>query len=304
MIIEYESENFPNRYRILRNGQLDVSWDEILKAALTVGRPSIFHVFSHGKTSLYEALFRLSLIRMAVEESGNQLVRTEAFKALDPTEKGMVSYFLGMTFCKLFAEKYLELPWLLHLDIFKDQIDSKLLSGRSRPDLVGRSDSGKEHIFECKGRSQRPSKTDIEKALKQARRIRTKEGLNVGAFTYFNSNVLKFFWKNTTSQLNSKTTKFDFQSKYLEYHYEPLFTLSKAIGNNGSKPRKELADVIIEIHPEIKDMLLTLKRDWNEIRQTVQKLRPSFSDSGYSSDGVRVVAGESWRHPFKRENQE
>lgn len=47
-----------------------------------------------------------------------------------------MNYFLGMTFCKLFAAKLLNTPWLLHLDVFRPTLNP-VLSGRSRPDLVG-----------------------------------------------------------------------------------------------------------------------------------------------------------------------
>ena len=66
----------------------------------------------------------------------------------------MVSYFLGMTFCKLFAEKRLCTPWLLHLDVFRDRLQVVLRQG-SRPDLIGKhTKRDLWHGFECKGRMQ------------------------------------------------------------------------------------------------------------------------------------------------------
>jgi len=119
--IPYESEDFPHP---TRNGsfELAVTWDDILWAAVMVGRPNRHYVFRHGRASHYEALFRLSLVRMALEQAGPnayRLRRTSAAKTLDPTEKGAVSYFLGMTLCKLFASKLLNTPWLIHLDAFR-----------------------------------------------------------------------------------------------------------------------------------------------------------------------------------------
>ena len=103
--------------------------DELLWAAITIGRPSTYHVFRYGTASFHEAIFRLSLIRLAVEEDwGNRLRRTDAFVALDPTEKGMGSYFLGMTLCKLFASRLLNTPWLLHLDVFRSSLSAVILA--------------------------------------------------------------------------------------------------------------------------------------------------------------------------------
>ena len=119
---------------------------------LTVGRPNTAYVFTHGDASYHEALFRLSLVRMALEQepSSGSLLRTTAFRSLDPTEKGAVSYFLGLAICKLFASTLLHTEWLLHIDVFRDQLDVTLL-GRSRPDLVGQGDNDAWHAFECKG---------------------------------------------------------------------------------------------------------------------------------------------------------
>src|SRR3954463_11990162 len=110
--IDYGSQAFPSSYG-LRSGTLATSWNELLWAAITIGRPSTYHVFRHGPASFHEAIFRLALIRMSVEQDWYmRLQRTSAFAALDPTEKGMVSYFLGMTVCKLFASRFLVTPWL------------------------------------------------------------------------------------------------------------------------------------------------------------------------------------------------
>ena len=104
--IPYETETFPPGTVANGTAELPVTWDDILWAAVTVGRPNRQYVFRHGVASMYEALFRWSLVRMALEQSGpraSRLRRTMAARTLDPSEKGAVNYFLGMTFCKLFA---------------------------------------------------------------------------------------------------------------------------------------------------------------------------------------------------------
>jgi hypothetical protein len=99
---------------------------------------------------------------MALEQSGPhgyRLRRTSTVKTLDPTEKGAVSYFIGMTFCKVFATRLLNTPWLLHLDVFRPQLNP-VLTARSRPDLVGlEQGKTKWHAFECGLRRRRPGIT-------------------------------------------------------------------------------------------------------------------------------------------------
>ena len=100
--IGYRSEGFPATMTLLQGHRtLTTSWNDLLWAAITVGRPNRQFVFQHGAQSLYEALFRLSLVRMALEEQGwgGRLRRTDAARTLDPTEKGAVNYFLGLALC-------------------------------------------------------------------------------------------------------------------------------------------------------------------------------------------------------------
>jgi hypothetical protein len=198
LLIDYRSQSFPVPYTF-GSSTLKTSWDELLWAAITIGRPSTYHVFRYGPPSFHEAIFRLSLIRMSVEQDWNHLRRTDAFAALDPTEKGMVSYFLGMTLCKLFASRLLRAPWLLHLDVFRPWLNVTTL-GRSRPDLVGQDNDGKWHAFESKGRASEPSSADKAKAKLQANRLISVNGkkcvLNVASFAFFKSELLEFYWQD------------------------------------------------------------------------------------------------------------
>ena len=164
LYLDYENESFPSH--ILPNAQrrLNITWDEILWAAITVGRPDVFHVFRHGTASVHEAIFRWSMIRMALQQRGprsQKLVRTALFKQMDPTEKGAVNYFLGLLTCKLFASRLLNAHWTLHLDVFRQMLNPRTLGGRSRPDMVAKNAStGQWHAFECKGRASVPGNVE------------------------------------------------------------------------------------------------------------------------------------------------
>ena len=123
--IRYTSHDFPSA-SFRSWGNLETNWGELLWAAITVGRPNTAYVFQHGDASYWEAVFRLSLVRMALNQEAfsKSFHRTDAFRALDPSEKGAVSYFLGMTVCKLFSSRLLGTPWLLHLDVFSRSTSS------------------------------------------------------------------------------------------------------------------------------------------------------------------------------------
>lgn len=68
--IDYISEDFPAGGPVANGfAVLTATWDDLLWAAVTVGRPNRNYVFLHGTASMYEALFRLSLVRMALEQA-------------------------------------------------------------------------------------------------------------------------------------------------------------------------------------------------------------------------------------------
>jgi hypothetical protein len=127
LFLDYENENFPAAMLPKGQRRLNVTWDDILWAAVTVGRPDVIHVFRYATASLYEAIFRWSMVRMSLQQRGRRgqkLARTDLFKRMDPTEKGAVNYFLGLLICKLFSWKLLDAPWTLHLDVFRSTLNS------------------------------------------------------------------------------------------------------------------------------------------------------------------------------------
>ena len=299
LMIPYESQGFPSAYGI-GPGPLTTSWHDLLWAALTVGRPNTAYVFQHGDASFYEALFRLSLIRMAVEQDCvGELNRTTAFAALDPTEKGAVSYFLGMTLCKLFASELLDTPWLLHLDVFRASLNPALL-GRSRPDLVGQDSADRWHAFLSKGRSGSPSERNIENAKSQAQRLIAVDGtpcsLQIGTFVYFRSNALRFYWCDPEPK---GPERIDIRSPDQEwrFYHEPAFALVSNTDSSMDQVVRGPAQVIVEAHPDIHQLLSRELR--TEAHELAKRLREQFKKQRFQPDGLRVKAGDSWQQPLE-----
>ena len=305
--IEYTSHNFPNS-NIRPWGVLQTSWNQILWAAITIGRPNTAHVFQHGKSSYYEAVFRLSLVRMALAHGGSNgpVRRTDAFRFLDPTEKGAVSYFLGMAICKLFASRLLNTPWLLHLDVFRNQLNPVALGGRSRPDLIGQDHIGAWHAFESKGRSSVPNSDDKNKAKIQAQRlvfVNSKRcSLNIGAISYFKNDKLEFYWCDPEPEEPEKLEPImvHVPEEAWSTYYEPALSLAGESTSHRSTDDHTALDVDVKIHPEIREFLLG--RNWNTARKIAVEMRTDFIDQGFHPDGLKVSAGDSWRQPFKSES--
>lgn len=299
--ISYQSVDFPAHYS-LRSGVLQTSWNELLWAAITVGRPSAYHVFRHGPASFHEAIFRFALIRMALEQDGNgNLCRTDAYEALDPTEKGMVSYFLGMAVCKLFAARLLQTPWLLHLDVFRRYLTAVNL-GRSRPDLVGQDMKGNWYAFESKGRSSPPSRMDKDKAKAQASRLISvyskKCSLNIGSFACFRKGILEFYWRDPEPDSRDVITLPEPKEEW-RFYFEPAFAFAfaEASASADMAAEREMTDVTIEIHPEVLEYLS--QEGWLGAKQQAQQIQKKLASEGYRPDGLKVKAGKSWERRFE-----
>lgn len=297
--IRYTSEDFPVVSGV-GSGTLGINWGDLLWAAITIGRPNVTYVFRHGGASVHEALFRVFLIRTALGQgpTSRSLKRTDAFKALDPTEKGAVSYFLGMAVCKLFASRLLGKPWLLHLDVFGNQWRTIKKSGQSRPDLIGQDVSGAWHAFETKGRSGVPSKADKKKAKEQAERLISVNGnaclLQIGSFAFFREEALEFYWRDPVPEepevlVPIKITVTD--SDWANYYSHALALASEPRDGPLAAQIRE-ADFKVEIHPMMQSLLE--ESLWAEARSLATELRVTFIDNGYQPDGVRIVVGNSW----------
>lgn len=225
---------------------------------------------------------------------------------MDPSERGAVNYFLGMTFCKLFAAELLDTPWLLHFDVFKDVLTHTLID-RSKPDLVGmQSITAKWRAFESKGRTRRPSQVSKDNAKIQAQQLVRLEGsqcdLEIATFSYFQANILQFYWCDPES---SDTIPIEVPSPGFawKYYYRPTLNLILALDPNRRFLESERfyvripeLDIEISIHPRI--AILLVEERWKDAQKMADGMKADFVETGYKSDGISIRAGNSWRKPF------
>jgi len=175
--IPYSASQFGG-YLAAINGQsyLSSSSAEVLWAALTVGRKNWRHVVRFRSYSYFEIIQRVAMVAAFLKfDIGSGVSRSPAYDALDPTEKGAVSYFIGLTCSKLFSSGLFGVPWLLHLDVYKDVLDPKF-NTRSRPDLVGQDASGRWTVIEAKGRTSALPEKLVRKAKGQVASLLTVDG--------------------------------------------------------------------------------------------------------------------------------
>jgi hypothetical protein len=193
-ILRYHAADFGGANPLLvGTHDLAVTWEQINWAAQTVGKAE-HHVGMHGLFSFFEAAYRTTIVWANLMESATgRLTKSPAYEALDPSEKGSISYYLGLIFAKLFAFRRLDTPWLLHFDVYGDE-HGALLEGNEKPDLIGLNAAGDWIVYEAKGRTGGFLTSVLDDAKDQAQEITTIGGvepvLRVGSLVYFRSDGL------------------------------------------------------------------------------------------------------------------
>ena len=230
-LITYRSAGFPQHLGTDFQGVniLSCTWEDIVWAAISVGKAEHFHLLRFGIYSRMEMIFRASLVFANLKQNnGSVACRTDAFSFLDPTEKGSVSYFFGMTSAKLLAERYLAVPWLMHLDVYWAELNP-VLPGKSKPDLVGRNLSGDWIILEAKGRSGAYLGDVLATAKSQTRKLQMVNGavphLRVALACYFPAQEFRIEW-NDPEDFDEDAESIDLnESSFLSAYYRPFVAL-------------------------------------------------------------------------------
>jgi hypothetical protein len=159
------------------------------RSVATVGRRYITDVLQFGDLSILEIIWRTAMLLANVQKRSDDWIEwSPAYGGLDPSERGAVSYFVGMTFAKLMSERLLRVPWLLHLDLYRDNLDPTFYDGETRPDLVGLTITGDWIAVEAKGGAGNLKSAGWTRAKEQLANLETVNGaavhLRVAAVTF------------------------------------------------------------------------------------------------------------------------
>lgn len=227
-IIPYTPQSFPVGMgpRLQTAATVECQWSDILRAAITVGRRNARAVFQHGMHSVFEANYRAYMVKANLtEDRDTQLVRTQAYRDLDRSEKGAVSYFLSMGLIKLLCEHFFSVPWLVHLDNFDGLLDPPLARG-SRPDLIGKDANDDWIVVEVKGRSNNLPAALLTEGKAQCRMIRLIEGqqpsLRLVGGLYFDSHRVQTILRDPKeTDRRAADLKID-RAKLLREYYGPI----------------------------------------------------------------------------------
>jgi hypothetical protein len=241
MKIYYTLSGFSPKYGFT-NGEnvLEVNWNQIFHAAVTVGRKCWDDVLFHNYYSVQEIYFRLHMISAFLSNNDEQIQISSAFQTLDPSEKVGINYFFGCVFTNLFAKNLFDSPWIMHLDVYKHNLYNSgglnvttYNNGRSRPDFVGVTSSNEYNVFESKGRVQF-SNPVLDKAYNQAKLVKEVNGkkpnLKLGCLTYHENQYFRMAIKDPEdSDINASYLKVNLEDFFFDY-YASVFNLISEIG--------------------------------------------------------------------------
>lgn len=315
-ILTYEATSFPTSYgpAFVGSHDLTFNWAELVWAAISVGRRELSHITRHGPYSTFEIVYRVSILYANLRETTtNSIRRSEAYKGLDPSEKGAVSYFMGLAVTKLFIERLLDVPWLMHLDVYREELKPVLSKGETKPDLVGRNTSGNWIAIESKGRTHGFNQTALDRAKEQVENLSTINGtapsLRVALLTHFGSGHLQCAVNDPDEKKEGKIIDIPLtQEKFKVGYYRPFrewlraTTNTRTLNITGQQYRvTEMPEVNISVGVRT-DILANETTDLTQI-ETGERI--SGDNYFIGRDGIYVSVGELWSEEnMMREPQE
>ncbi len=297
---------------------------DLVQAAITFGKSPHFYLAEDGASYLFERQYRVAIVRASLDSSGKQLKRSPAFGQFERTEKAFASFFLGMTASKLFADRYLDVPWLVHLDVFGPQLGG-INSGPSnqRPDLLGQQRPWAAQanprwvILEAKGRVEPCNQATLDGAKGQTRNVLyvggSKPVLRVAACAYFDrKDVWHFIWQDpeehdeTDQESTAARIEFAVQTpEFLRAYYAPFLAIF-----NSDLPGKSIIEVrnraFVTISMPAVDAILGIDAALLDLLRagTLTEVpallphgtpnQPTARVPGLGLDGIYVQLGPSW----------
>ena len=310
-VVNLRTSNFPAAAGVPNGTQLwDLPWVDLVWAAVSVGKGSLAHMHQYGRYSMFEKTYRSAIIYAnLLQTPDGHFGRSEAYAGLDPSEKGAISYFLGVALTKAFVEKKLGVPWLMHLDLYRGRFGMNIAPGE-RPDLFGEDGLGHWIVAESKGRTNEHDKAALAKAKHQASQVIDIGGvqphLSIGFVSSFDRGRLTLVADDPPSdedgaRISLPVSKEEFRTTY----YKPFEELLVAFPVRRERIGGEDVSVV---YAESSDLFLGLSRDrvggWDVGLLGPlggrEAIRDETASAYLGADGIYVRLGDSWSDELMR----
>lgn len=209
---------------------------ELLHAIITCGMPILRDIPGEIERRRYELLYKIFLVETALEADGRALKKSDRMSYLDSTEKGMISYYLGMFFTKLISSKRFGVDLLIHFSLMQHSYgeDFFLFEGMKRPDMIGlRLVDDAWSVWEAKGRTNNIQST-FDYGYAQAREIAQINGrppqMAAVCMTYYENNFLTARVRDPEPEDGGLHLQWN-RDLYYSAYYRQISQLF--VGNNG-----------------------------------------------------------------------
>ena len=183
--VQITNFNLPSR-GINGRPTLDVSLPELVWGVVTVGAPNANAALGNILSGLAFTGHKALAICATLRSDGAHFVHPANYGDLDQSEKGVLSYLLGMAMAKVMASRVLQVPWLSHARHLKDEDILHLRPANTGmlPDLIGQDGTGAWHVIEAKARQKRAPLGDRAHWKAQARVVRDINSVSAVSRSY------------------------------------------------------------------------------------------------------------------------
>lgn len=201
---------------------------ELLHAILTCGMPNQFISKWHHEKRSQEFISKISMFETNLTASDGYLIKSPETEYLDPSEKSVNAYYLGLILTKLFSMKEFDTDYFLHTTLF-DQVygnEACICNERKKPSFVGYNKQTNEwSIWESAGRRDKAPKA-LDDAYHQVLAIHDINGQEpsyaIACMTFFDTKhgELQGIIRNTAAGKKSSII-FD-KEQYLNLYYRHI----------------------------------------------------------------------------------
>lgn len=214
---------------------LQVSKHRCLHAAVTIGLQQFHAAAPASAHAVALALYKALAMKCAVDFTQANLMRPSEYEAMDPSEKGNISFWVGMTFSGIIASDILQVSRLLHAAAFYRAGLVRVNPGSRRlADFVGQDANDDWHVIESKARQQNPSARLRDNWKEQATTISFVDGCSPVTHSY----VLAKIDQTYTAEIvdpepddETQHTKIEFEEgAVLQVYYGSLLSWLKEQG--------------------------------------------------------------------------
>ena len=216
----------------IKQHNIQFNWPQLRHAVVTMGFPSLRAALPSTQHALAFALHKIFALECIIKiDDRGTLKLHDKYENLDQSEKGVLSYWLGMCIAKIVAYEILDVSWPVHFRHFMKENPIEMNIKKS-PDYVGSDSKGNWHVIEAKGFHPEPGLINRGRWKEQVGSIDSILGKPPETRSYCLTRVKKKITIELVDPPGNKgKTKFDLSitpEQTQKFYYQPYLDLFSA----------------------------------------------------------------------------